>query len=165
VEDKNDTTGLHLNFALLDYNTVRSVSDYQHFGRNCCSRQAVKFKMFEQITNQMQQFSSSPSWRSFTAQHVLGIFPCIIRSSMTAVAVSGFTFISWWQSCCVRGWAATAVIELLMMGGKTPKTCWAVNERQDGEMKNCCIWLVICLNCTMMHVLTNLTFKMLLPTY
>jgi hypothetical protein len=63
---------------------------------------------------------------------------------MTAVAASGFTFVSWLQSCCVRGragparprtqhdchpdmkvkpQAATAVIELLMMGGKTPETC------------------------------------------
>ena len=61
---------------------------------------------------------------------------------MTAVAASGFTFVSWWQSCCVRGRAgrpagtqhdchhdtkvkpeaATAVIELLMMGGKMPET-------------------------------------------
>jgi len=32
---------------------------------------------------------------------------------MTAVAASGFTFVE----------AATAVIELLMMGGKTPETC------------------------------------------
>jgi hypothetical protein len=32
-----------------------------------------------------------------------GVFPPIIRSSMTAVAASGFTFLSWWQSCCVRG--------------------------------------------------------------
>jgi len=22
---------------------------------------------------------------------------------MTAVAASGFTFVSWWKSCCVRG--------------------------------------------------------------
>ena len=42
--------------------------------------------------------------------------------------------------------AATAVIELLMMSGKTPETCWAVNKRQDNEMKNCCMWLVIYLN-------------------
>jgi hypothetical protein len=42
--------------------------------------------------------------------------------------------------------AATAVIELLMMGGKTPETCWRVNKRQDNELKNCCIWLVIYLN-------------------
>jgi hypothetical protein len=31
----------------------------------------------------------------FTAQHVSGIFPPIIRSSMTAVAAFGFTFVSW----------------------------------------------------------------------
>jgi hypothetical protein len=97
-----------------------------------------------------------------------GLFPPIIRSSMTAVAASGFTFVSWWQSCCVRGRAgrkarprtqhncqhdtkvkpeaATAVIELLMMGGKTPETCWAVNKRQDNKLKNCCVRLVTYLN-------------------
>jgi hypothetical protein len=42
--------------------------------------------------------------------------------------------------------AATAVIELLMMGGKTPETCWAVNKRQDNKLKNCCIRMVIYLN-------------------
>jgi hypothetical protein len=31
------------------------------------------------------------------------VFLPIIRSSMTAVAASGLTFISWCQSCCVRG--------------------------------------------------------------
>jgi hypothetical protein len=36
------------------------------------------------------------SWRLFTAQHVLGVFPPIVRSSTTAVAASGFTFVSWW---------------------------------------------------------------------
>ena len=131
----------------------------------------------------MQQFSSLLSWRLFTAQHVSGVFPPMIRSSMTAVAASGFTFVSWWQSCCVRGRAggpagrpdhdqqhcyhhaptvkpeaATAVIELLIMGGKTPETCWAVNKRQDNKLENCCIWLVIYLNCTTMHGLTNLKF-------
>jgi hypothetical protein len=52
--------------------------------------------------------------------------------------------------------AATEVIELLMMGGKTPETCWAVNKRQDNKLEICCIWLVIYLNCTMMHGLTNI---------
>jgi hypothetical protein len=46
----------------------------------------------------------------------------------------------------VKPEAATAVIELLMMGGKTPETCWAVNKRQDNKLKNCCIRLVIYLN-------------------
>jgi hypothetical protein len=46
----------------------------------------------------------------------------------------------------VKSEAATAVIELLMMGGKTPETCWAVNKRQDNKLKNYCIRLVIYLN-------------------
>jgi hypothetical protein len=46
----------------------------------------------------------------------------------------------------VKPEAATAVIELLRMGGKTPETCWAVNKRQDNKLKNCCITLVIYLN-------------------
>jgi hypothetical protein len=54
--------------------------------------------------------------------------------------------------------AATAVIELLMMAGKTPETCWAVNKRQGNKLKNCCNRLVIYLNCTMMHGLTNFKF-------
>ena len=58
----------------------------------------------------------------------------------------------------VKPEAATAVIELLMMGGKTPETCWAVNKHQDNKLKDCCIRLVIYLNCTMMHGLTNLKY-------
>ena len=58
----------------------------------------------------------------------------------------------------VKPEATTAVAELLMMGGRTPETCWAVNKRQDNKLKNCCIRLVIYLNCTMMHGLTNLKF-------
>ena len=46
----------------------------------------------------------------------------------------------------VKPEAATAVIELLMMGRRTPETCWVVNKRQDNKLKNCCIWLVIYLN-------------------
>jgi len=111
----------------------------------------------------MQQFSSLLSWRLFTIQHVSGVFPAIIKSSMTAVAASGFTFVSWWQSCCVRGragrptallpprpWgkpqAAATVDGLLMMGKGMPEICWAVNKRQDNKLENYCIWLVIYLN-------------------
>jgi hypothetical protein len=126
----------------------------------------------------MRQFSSLLSWRLFTAQHVSGVLPPIIRSSVTSVAASGFTFVSWWHSCYVRGRAdrparprthhvyhhdtkvkpeaATEVTELLMMGGRTPETCWAVNKRQANKLENCRNWLVIYLNCTMMHGPTNL---------
>ena len=51
--------------------------------------------------------------------------------------------------------AATAVIELLMMDGRTPETCWAANKRQDNKLENCCIRFVIYLNCTMMQGLAN----------
>jgi hypothetical protein len=50
----------------------------------------------------MLQFFSLLSCRLFTAQHVSGVFPSIIKSSMTAVSAYGFTFVSWRQLCCVR---------------------------------------------------------------
>jgi len=46
----------------------------------------------------------------------------------------------------VKPEAATAVVELLMMDGRIPETCWAVNKRQDNRRENCCIWLVIYLD-------------------
>ena len=46
----------------------------------------------------------------------------------------------------VKPEAATAVIELLLMGGKTPEACRAVNKRQDNKLKNCCISSVIYVN-------------------
>ena len=46
----------------------------------------------------------------------------------------------------VKPEVATAVIELPIMGGRTPETCWAVNKPQDNKLENCCIWLVIYLN-------------------
>jgi hypothetical protein len=43
-----------------------------------------------------------------------------------------------------------------MVGGKMPETCWALNKRRDNKLENCYIWLVIYLNCTVMHGLTKL---------
>ena len=51
----------------------------------------------------------------------------------------------------VKPEAFPAVIELLMMGGKTSETCWDVNKRQDNKLENCCIWLVIYLNWTLCY--------------
>jgi hypothetical protein len=38
--------------------------------------------------------------------------------------------------------AATAVVELLMMGVRMSETYWVVHERQIINLGNCCIWLV-----------------------
>ena len=42
----------------------------------------------------------------------------------------------------VKPEAATAVVEHLMMGVRTPETCWAVHKRRVINLRNCCIWLV-----------------------
>jgi hypothetical protein len=44
----------------------------------------------------------------------------------------------------VKPEATTAVVELLMMGVRTPETCWAVHKskRQVMNLRSCCIWLV-----------------------
>ena len=86
----------------------------------------------------MQQFFSL---LLFTVQHFSGVFLPIIRSSMTTVAASGLpsyrgdsraVFVvgarprkqhNYHHDTKVKPEAATAVIELLMMGGKTPETC------------------------------------------
>jgi hypothetical protein len=67
----------------------------------------------------MQQFSSLLSSRLFTAQHVSGVFPPII----TGQPARPRTQHSCHHDAKVKPEAATAVIELLMMGGKTPETC------------------------------------------
>ena len=99
----------------------------------------------------MQQFFSFLSWRLFTAQHVSGVFPLIIRARWLQWQPLVLPSLPRTQHGChydtkVKTQAATAVIEILMMGEKTPETCWAVNKRQDKKLKNCCIWLVIYLN-------------------
>jgi len=42
----------------------------------------------------------------------------------------------------VKPEAATAVVELQMMGVRTPETCCAIHKHQVINLENCCIWLV-----------------------
>ena len=128
----------------------------------------------------MQQSSSLLFWRLFTA--CFGRFPAhhqelndcsgslwfYLRIVVIVVLCSRSGLPAGWpdhkhsttyhHNTKVKPEAATAAIEFLMMAGKTPETCWAVNKLQDNKLKNCCIRLVIYLNCTIMHGLTNLKF-------
>ena len=127
----------------------------------------------------MQQFFSLLSWRLFTSQHVSGVSrpssgaqwlqwqPLVLPSYrgdscvVFVVGPTGRPARPRTQHDChhdtkVKPDAATAVIDFLMMGRKTPQTYWSVNKIQDNKLENCCILLVIYLNCTMMHGLTNL---------
>ena len=76
-------------------------------------------------------------------------------ATTTAVAVSGLPSELGDSSAVGRGRggqpAATAVVELLMMGMRIPETCCAVFKRQVINLRNSCIWLVDSFESMMMH--------------
>jgi len=72
-------------------------------------------------------FSSLLSWRLFTAQYVSGVLTPVIRSPTTAVAASGFAFISWWEQCC-WSWSGPRA---------RPRPTAVISPRYDGKTRGC----------------------------
>jgi len=66
---------------------------------------------------------------------------CVNRNVLT-FPTTGPTTNKSTATTAVKPEAATAVIELLMMGVTTPETCWAGHKHQVINLRNCCIWLV-----------------------
>jgi len=113
----------------------------------------MTFKVCNSVQHRTIQINHQPDATIFQFIFLTFIYSstCFRRSPAhhqkltTAVAASGITFLSWWWPCCVRGRAgrpdhdqqycyhhaptvkpeaAAAVLELLMMGGRTSETRW-----------------------------------------
>jgi len=73
---------------------------------------------------------SSTCFGRFPAHHKeLGGFSGSLWFYLRIVVTVVLCWHNWHHDTKVKPEGATAVIELLMMGRKTPKTCWAVNKR------------------------------------
>jgi hypothetical protein len=65
---------------------------------------------------------------------VIAVLLVVVGPLITGLTTTNSTAIT-----TVKPEAATAVVELLMMGVRMPETCSAVRKRQVINLRNCCI--------------------------
>jgi len=104
-----------------------------------------KFKVCKSVRHRTFQMDHQPDATIFQFIILTFIYSstCFGRSPAHLQELNDCSSSLWFYDTKVKSDAATTVVELLKMGGRTPETCWAVNKRQDNKLKNCCIWLVI----------------------
>jgi hypothetical protein len=94
-----------------------------NFTYRVCQNLNIKFKVCKSVHHRTIQINHQADATIF--QFIILTFvytsvsPPIIRSSKTAVAASGFTFVLWWQSCCVRDRAGRILIKASYMRNTT----------------------------------------------
>jgi hypothetical protein len=125
----------------------------------------VEHEMYDYTSNNLSHWNSKVKLKknleALPGKHSIdSLKKTAILCSWSGLPTRPRTQLCYHHDTKVKPEAAAAVIELLMMGGRTPETCWAVNKRQDNKLENCCIWLVICLNCTMVHGISNLKCRL-----
>jgi hypothetical protein len=60
----------------------------------------------------------------------------VVLCSWSGRPARPWTQYGYYHNTKVKPEAATAVTEFMMMGERTPETCWAVNKRQDSTLEN-----------------------------
>jgi hypothetical protein len=133
---------------------------------NVDQRKTESIKSMKQMIKSCNVSNKSPTRCYSFSSFLLGVYLQLNMFRASSRPSTGAQQQCYHHAPKVKPEAATAVVELLMMGVRTPETCWAVNKRQVKNWRNCCIWLVIYLKrCMMMHGLTNVKDKISISNF
>ena len=105
-------------------------------------------------TNKVQQFHKFITWCLCVAQHV---WAPQRPSSGAYNCTRSLWFYRWKEAAgalLVVVWP-TGSCTLLMMGGWTPETCWAIYERRVINLRKCCILLVDLFECRSIYYIND----------
>ena len=119
-----------------------------HILHTGCAKFNAKFKVCKSMHHRTIQINHQPGATIFQFIILTFVYSCAVLCSWSGWPARPRTQHDFHHDTKVKPEAATAVIELLMMGGKTPETCWAVNKRQDNKLKTVAsVWWFIWIKC------------------